>query len=268
MNKRGKTAKTKPAVIIIVILAVAAVGAVLVSGIIKKSNVPTVDLPQEVTEAKTADSVASADNQTLTGRCGEKAYYVFDENTNTLTITGSGTVWDAGDAELNYWDGIKSRVKVVKIASGITGIGAYSLESLNKVEAFEISDTVEVIGTSMGASALSWSDDLLKITVDQNNPNYSSDNLGVLYNKTKTEILRYPTGSTEIKFEVPASVKKIGVAAFSDCENLLHVTVPETVEEIDNEAFLGCSEDLTISCVENSAAHQFAKENMLKFDFI
>lgn len=265
MKNGKKSGVVKAVTTLLVVIAILVIGIVAYFEIMKRSNVPTVDVTEETV---TTDVTVSEESLANTGRCGEKAYFIFEEKTNTVTITGTGALWDAGDAQMDHWDAYSAKVKILKISSGITGIGAYSIEGLDSVEEIYISDTVSVIEQQMGGTALSWSDSLQKITVDENNKNYSSDENGVLYNKDKTEIVQYPIGSDTTGFEVPASVKKIGSAAFVDCTNLKIVTLPETVEEFGEDVFMGCSEDLIIRCNENSPAHQFAQENKINYELV
>ena len=84
---------------------------------------------------------------------------------------------------------------------------------------------------------------LAEINVDENNQNYSSVD-GVLYNKDKTELLRYPIakeGSTyEFPSDVKSSLKVIANRAFYYCYNLNSITLPEGVTTIRDNAFELC----------------------------
>ena len=51
--------------------------------------------------------------------------------------------------------------------------------------------------------------------------------------------------------EIPNGVTKIGSNAFTDCSSLQSVTLPDTVTEIKSEAFYGCSNLNTITVPEN-----------------
>lgn len=74
------------------------------------------------------------------------------------------------------------------------------------------------------------------IEVDENNLNLSSED-GVLFNKDKTVLLRYPTGSTRTEYTVPDSVTEIAAEAFADCRYLKTVICAGTLESIDKAAF-------------------------------
>lgn len=77
--------------------------------------------------------------------------------------------------------------------------------------------------------------------VDPANPAYSATN-GILFNKTKTELVRYPGESTG-SYTVPAHVTRIAGGAFGRCTGLSGVTIPAGVTDIGHRAF-GFSPDI------------------------
>ena len=77
-----------------------------------------------------------------------------------------------------------------------------------------------------------------KIIVDEDNQYYTSDESGVLYNKSKTELLRYPAGNTAEEFIIPETVTTIKKYAFSHAKNLKKITIPDSVTTIEVLAFL------------------------------
>lgn len=94
--------------------------------------------------------------------------------------------------------------------------------------------------TSIDYGFAGWQPPALEtITVDGNNPNYSSVD-GVLFNKDKTVLVKYPPAKGG-SYTVPDTVTTISNYAFADCENLTSVTIPDTVSTIDWGAFLGCT---------------------------
>ena len=81
---------------------------------------------------------------------------------------------------------------------------------------------------------------LTEINVDEENPAYSSVD-GVLFNKNKTELIRYPRGKSGSSYTIPSSVTDIHSGAFEYCPNLTSVSIPNSVKRIGNFAFMFCT---------------------------
>ena len=83
------------------------------------------------------------------------------------------------------------------------------------------------------------------IYVDSKNIHYSSVE-GVLYNKEKTELIKYPEGREDSQFIMPSGVKKIRSYAIAWNDFLKNIILPTTVETIETSAFAGLSQTKTI----------------------
>lgn len=81
---------------------------------------------------------------------------------------------------------------------------------------------------------------LSKITVAEANTVYSSLD-GVLYNKDKSTILRYPCGNPASLYSFPNTIAEVGVGAFEGCSYLSSITMTENLKVVKNAAFKGCS---------------------------
>jgi len=103
---------------------------------------------------------------------------------------------------------------------------------------------------SIQAGVFSFCEALTSFVVDENNPCYSSDSDGVLYNKAKTKLMRYPAGKTEAAYTVSDSVSVIDLGSFDGCVYLESIKLPENVVSIYGHAFLGCQKltSATILC--------------------
>lgn len=102
--------------------------------------VPTV-MPLELTTGvvKAVEVTTTAPSQKIEGRCGDNAIYSYDEATRTLTISGTGAMWNGA----NY--SRLGTVDKIVIGNGITVIGEDAFAQFNGVGSAEISDTVTTI---------------------------------------------------------------------------------------------------------------------------
>ena len=179
----------------------------------------------------------------------------FNTNNGYLTITaftGSGSVtvpssitfrWNGrgilltwpvtciGDGVFSaFWDGCS--VTSVTIPDSVTNIGNYVFE-----EAIDLTNLVIGAGVaSLGSDAFRWTYGLQAITVNSTNASYSSSG-GVLFNKSQTTLIQYPTGNPAPNYTIPNGVTNIGDWAFWLSFNLTNVTIPPSVISIGNQAF-------------------------------
>ncbi len=122
-------------------------------------------------------------------------------------------------------------LSAIKLPESLTHIGAYAFSS-TILESITIPKSV----ISIDDSALQLIDSLQEIKVSQNNPNYSSED-GVLYNKSKTTLLKYPEGKPDRSFTVPDSVTTLHTCCFWFVKHLYELTLPDTITEMGYYAF-------------------------------
>lgn len=143
------------------------------------------------------------------------------------------------------------------IPEDITSIGNYAFYSFDSLTSITIPNCVTAIGdgvfeycenltsviipdsvTSIGESAFLFCNNLTGIWVDENNLNYSSDEMGVLFNKNKTELIQAP-GKTSGTYVIPDTVTDIGKVAFYS-KDLNNITIPNNVTNMGTNAFFHC----------------------------
>ncbi len=86
---------------------------------------------------------------------------------------------------------------------------------------------------------MSYGVNVKALNVDPENPNYASTD-GVLMNKDKSLLIRYPRIKPGSTYEIPSTVKTLGELCFVWCDLLTEIYVPDTVTNIEFSAFGGC----------------------------
>lgn len=86
---------------------------------------------------------AAAAAETLKGKCGETAEFSFDDETGTLTISGTGTVTLKDTA---IYD-LRASIRSIAIADGVTGIDEDAFSGCAELTEISIPDSVTEIGT-------------------------------------------------------------------------------------------------------------------------
>jgi hypothetical protein len=104
--------------------------------------------------------VASAD---ATGKCGKDLTWVYDSESETLTISGAGEMKDYEYYSFSYapWYDYKANIKTVIINSGVTSIGNYAFYNCAGITSITIPNSV----TSIGKYAFSDCSGLISITI-------------------------------------------------------------------------------------------------------
>ena len=193
----------------------------------------------------------------LAGVCGDDVYWKLDYE-GVITIYGAGPMYDYNTINYPPWYGVKDYIKEVVIAEGVTTVGKTAFYKCYNVGSISIAESVTVLGDScffdcdrvktiyvsanvqeIGESTFLTCDALEAIVVSPNNPNYTSDEKGFLYNKEKTLLIKVPeqfAGELAITY----GVIEIGYAAINGCRNITSVIISDTVLVIGNSAFSCC----------------------------
>jgi hypothetical protein len=155
--------------------------------------------------------------------------YAFYECAKLYSVTIGSGVTSIGQSAFMYCTGLAS----VAIPDSVISIGNNAFNECNDITSVTIGSGATNIGMLAFCCA-----SLATITVADNNTKYSSQD-GVLYNKAKTDIVKYP----EVKagaFIIPDSVINIKDFAFYRCFDLTDVTIPSSVTSIGMSAFNSC----------------------------
>ena len=157
---------------------------------------------------------------------------VFARCTSLTSITIPNSVTRIEDYAFAHCTGLTS----ITIPNSVTSIGNWAFLGCTGLTSITIPNSV----TSIGNVAFSGCTGLTSINVASDN-NYYSDNNGVLFNKKKTELIRYPQGKSQTSYTIPSSVTSIGSWAFENCTGLTSITIPNSVTRIGDRAFIGCT---------------------------
>ena len=127
-----------------------------------------------------------------------------------------------------------SALSSLNLGNGVTSIDNLAFAGCDNLTSITIPDGVKSIGST------AFPNSLTSIQTSEGNENYVSID-GVLFNKDKTELIRYPAAKPENTYTIPDSVTSIGYNAFSGCASLTSIVIPDSVTSIGNFAFNDCS---------------------------
>jgi len=121
--------------------------------------------------------------------------------------------------------------------------GSYSIPgTVTRIEGYAFSNRSSLTSITIPASVTNIGEDvffgcakLTSINVDSNNQHYSSAD-GVLFDKPKSELIRFPRGKTG-SYTIPNTVVVIGNNAFARTSGLTSITIPSSVATIGDTAF-------------------------------
>ena len=183
----------------------------------------------------------------LSGSCGDSVTWAFDPLTGTLTINGTGPMWNYSEENPSpFYD--NDMITSVVINSGVTTIGAFSFYfTSDNIASVTIPNTV----TSIGYCAL-YATPITSINIP--------DSVTYIGN----DAFRFCRQLTSVS--IPHSVTIIGQEAFQYCSSLATVTIYNPDANIKPIAFSSCSPSITLYGWPGSTAETYAQKAGYSFD--
>lgn len=137
----------------------------------------------------------------------------------------------------------------------VTGVSFDLFNAYSTVETLYIPETLK----NLEYAGITYCSRLKKIEVAENNEYFASVD-GVLFDKSVSNLLIYPTGKEETSFAIHDTIKQLGESVFERNTNLTDVLIPASVTSIGKAPFNDNSK-ITIYADEGTYGYEFAKQN-------
>ncbi len=217
----------------------------------------------------------AGDAYLIPGSVKEIGEGAFGPGIGPVSLIVPATVTNLASAAFAYCASLKS----ITLAEGVTAIPDSTFVGCSGLTNVAMSSQVRSIGmdvfagcdgltsitipagvTSIGNSAFGPCTNLAKFEVDAANVSFAAVD-GVLFDRSRTELVCYPGGKEGTVYAVPDGVTGIGESGFGSAARLGHVLLPDSLRLIGSFAFAGCASLVSIDIPRAAAIDYFAFVN-------
>lgn len=212
----------------------------------------------------------------FSGTCGENVTWEYDEETNTLYISGTGEM-DDFSSDSRPWFKVMETVENVVIGEGVTNVGDYAFSYSKYIKEVKFPESL----TKIGKFAFYKVGNMNKQIEIELPESLESIERGAFEQCGVTSVRLLGDGvsigeeaflgcSELALFEIAGNGTSIGMNAFRDCTGLKEVTIRGDVVSIGNYAFYECRnlEDISpltvVSSIGDSAFFKCKKLSRLE----
>lgn len=214
-------------------------------------NTTSENITVETLEDVPEQGVATSGN--YGANMGDNITWNFDGSTGTLTLSGSGEMYNLSPGEGAEWHAYYDKVKRIVINKGISSIGTNAFYGLDQAESIDIPDSVKTIYpgalqgcdgirelhlpnslTGIGDDALLFMNECTEFHIDKPETSFYTKD-GVLFNNTT--LLYYPQNKMGDSYSIPYGTQIVEDDAFTNPRNLTSVYIPETVVKTCSSSF-------------------------------
>lgn len=177
----------------------------------------------------TTERIAEETTYNTIGTYNKTINWRYDESTSTFFVYGTGKIKRADGiihGDESHWSEIAENIY---FEEGITDSDEHYFHHFVNAETLYLPSSYNGV--------LPEIKNIEKYIVAENNPKYSSDEYGVLFNQDKTEMIRFPKCSPVETYKIPDGVTGIYSDTFEGSKTLKTVIIPKTLETVSSTAF-------------------------------
>lgn len=156
------------------------------------------------------------------------------------SVAFGGLVREIGTSAFEGCTSLRS----VTSGEGVSRIGSLAFFRCSSLQSVSLGSASEI-----GIGAFNGCTSLKELTVSENNESYRADN-GVLYSKNGETLLFCAQGAKG-KVKIAENTTEIDAYAFSGCQKMTGVSLPDSIAKIGTGAFLSCTNMMAVSVPSN-----------------